>query len=257
MNSTAIEKQTLQRTVEAIQNFLAIGGELTEDDIETLHSPLVELIEVANQRLETSDLLLRKGLRSEAIQEAELEPNLFDVVAELDFPEWNDWRAYVVANGFSPQPDLLLDIAAALNEAYTANQPLEKLLRRHRVYALARGDLAERVKILRAIAKVDSDNPIWQQDLKAYEKARCTQIEREFQASVKRGSFSEIKRLHQEISGPTWSSAPNQSLAKKIEREYRNMISTNAMGRLVELEQSINRAYSAFDVENALSLIHI
>ena len=47
-----------------------------------------------NERLRRCGALLRQGLRSEAIHLAEIEPNLLDVVATLDFPE----RAAMGAN---------------------------------------------------------------------------------------------------------------------------------------------------------------
>ena len=254
MNSVVNQKQNLERITNAIQNFFEIGGELSEDAIEDLHSQFVELVESSNQRLKKCDELLRSGLRGEAIQEAELEPNLFEMVAELDIPSWDAWRAYVIENGFSPQPDLLVDVAAALNEAYTANQPLEKLLRRHRAYALARGALEERIKILRAIANADNDNQVWKEDLASYEKARHGEIEKEFKQYAYDSNFPRIKQLHQEVNEPVWLIAPSGELVGKIDKEYCRLISVNATNRLIELEKAINHAFSEFNFDSAISL---
>ena len=83
-----------------------MDGELAEDELEQLHEEFVSAIEDANCRLGRCDQLLRQGLRVEAIQEAELEPNLFDVVAELDIPHWDNFKQYALDAGFPSPPDL-------------------------------------------------------------------------------------------------------------------------------------------------------
>src|SRR5258708_3350990 len=48
-----------------------------------------------NERLQRCQRLLQQGLRSEAIQLAEIEPRLLDSVAVLDFPERPAWDGLV------------------------------------------------------------------------------------------------------------------------------------------------------------------
>jgi hypothetical protein len=120
MNVTVKSADEIIEVVDAITNFFEVKGDLSEDDIAELHESFVEFIELANSRLTQCDQLLRKGLRGEAIQEAEIEPSVFDLVSALDFEDWDNWKEFVTKSGFAPQPDLLLDVAAEVNEEPTA-----------------------------------------------------------------------------------------------------------------------------------------
>src|SRR5436190_1431317 len=73
-------------------------------------------------------------------------------------------------------PAFRFDIAAALNHEYVLAAPLEGLLKQHRLLALARASLAERLAILREIARRDLANPVWNQDIATFEKVRAGQL---------------------------------------------------------------------------------
>src|SRR5437868_150507 len=62
-----------------------------------------------NERLRKCGGLLRQGLRSEAIQLADVEPNLLDVVAVLDFMERRQWEEVIVHYGVAPPPPIMFD----------------------------------------------------------------------------------------------------------------------------------------------------
>ena len=243
--STSERLSEIIKVVDSVNSFFESDGR--NHDVDAIHAQFVELIDEANGRLKRCDALLRKGLRGEAIQEAELEPNIFDVVAELDTPAWDAWRDHVVASGLLPQPELLLGVAADINEAYNAHQPLEHLLRRHRVYALARGPLSERISILRSLAKRDSGNTMWADDLKSYEKARVTEIEKEIKQCCEVGDLAAVERLHHEVESGQWVNPPTAALTKKINKSYRSLIAVDAMKNLEILEPKINDAFSAFN----------
>ena len=182
MIQTSELKEEVRRVADAIRNVFHVQGDLDEDDVEAIHTQLTECVETVNERLRKCDDLLRKGLRGEAIQECEIEPNLFELVTELDIPEWEAWADYVRQFSIPPQPDLLVDVAAALNDAYTQASSIDELLSLHRLYALARSPLPARIQILRAIAARDKENVVWQDDLRSYETARFHQIETQFRS---------------------------------------------------------------------------
>ena len=87
--------------------------------------------------------LLQQGLRSEAIQLAEVQPRLLDAVASLDFPERGAWDELVQMYGLPEAGEVPGRGAAFLNEAYAEEDPLQDLLRTHRRLAL-RGDPSRR-----------------------------------------------------------------------------------------------------------------
>src|SRR5688572_10134682 len=70
--------------------------------------------EEVNERLRRCGEYLRKGLRSEAIQLAEIEPTLLDCVALLDFSEREQCNHVLSQYGIRQLSPLLLDVAADL-----------------------------------------------------------------------------------------------------------------------------------------------
>src|SRR5207237_43487 len=67
--------------------------------------------------------------------------------------------------GLPPPPKLLLETAEALNRAYADEAPLEGLLKKHRLLALARAPLPARLDVMRKIAALDRGNAAWAQDI--------------------------------------------------------------------------------------------
>ncbi|MBI2481842.1 MAG: hypothetical protein HYV60_25310 [Planctomycetia bacterium] len=244
-------KDEVKRITEAIRNVFYVEGDLAETDVESLHGQLVECVDAVNQRLRRCDELLRKGLRGEAIQESEIAPNLLDLVTDLDIPESDAWSDYVRQFSIPPQPDLLVDVAAALNEAYTETQPLDGLLRLHRLHALARSPLKNRVAILRAIATKDSTNPVWREDLTSYERNRLQQVDRELRQFQQESNIRALDELRRELADPSWLVPPSPKIVKQVMTTYEQLRIEAARSRLDSIEQEIVSAFSDFNVRRA------
>ena len=167
-----------------------------------------------NERLRQCGSLLRKGLRSEAIQLNEIDPNALDVVAIFDFPERDQWIELSKRNGLAPPTPLMLDVAADLNEAYAIEQPLAALLQHHRLLALAHGPLSARIQVLRRLAEMDANNPVWQEDLRMFEQERQKQIQAEVEAAARASDTAALASLDAELSSPEWKNLPPPALAK-------------------------------------------
>ena len=228
---------------EVIRNF-----ESENSEVDLLQDRLIELVESVNLRLRKCDQLLTQGLRGEALQEAEREPSIFDLVAELDFPEWDAWQVQVRSVGLPPQPDLLLDIASELNEAYNQHASIEKLLRQHRVFALARAPLADRIKVLRNIADRDPTNGLWQQDLVAYEKSRCAEIGKELASSYSKKDFVAVDTIYQELHSDGWSVDIPDSLLSTAFDNRQALVSSDSLKRLEGIADKIDSAFAGFNV---------
>ena len=110
----------------------------------------------ANRRLRSCDELLHKGLRAEAIQMAEEEPVLLELVSTLQFPELAGWEELAAAYAYASPPRLLLQSAEAINRAYAEYETLKPLMKEHRRLALCRADLDKRLAVLRKLAQMDS-----------------------------------------------------------------------------------------------------
>ncbi len=200
----------LQRLIEDIQSVLVADTDAEPTRIESLKTDYAAAVAGVNERLRECEQLLRSGHQAEAIQRCEVEPNLLDQVALLDFPEAAQWGDYVVQFGIAPPPRLRVELAGELNEAYAVIEPLKDLLRRHRLHALARSPLGVRIRILRKIADIDASNPIWDEDIRAYERARIGQIPQELALCVKERAVERIAELDQELRSPAWRERPQR-----------------------------------------------
>ena len=115
---------TTNESFNDVRSALFNNGQDGDDFLQGVAADYSLAIDEANERLRQCGALLRKGLRSEAIQLCELEPNLLDVVGILDFPERDTWSELLSLHGLSSPTALMLEVAANLNEAYSVEQPL-------------------------------------------------------------------------------------------------------------------------------------
>ncbi len=203
----------------------------------------------ANERLRQCGKLLRQGLRSEAIQLAEIEPNLLDLVATLDFPERWQWEPIVAQYGIVPPVPLMFDVAADLNEAYAIEQPLAELLKEHRLQALGRRSLRTRIKTLRSLAQLDINNPIWHEDVQTFEAERLKELQREVANASQAGDLSAIATLDDELRTGGWSAPVPDSLVQWTATERRKLEDRDARAYLERLAAGLHEAHAACDAE--------
>ena len=204
-----------EQLVIEIQDVLASEADPTQETLNRLLNDYVEAVNNCNRRLRKCDELLRKGYREEAIHQCEIEPKLLEEVACLDFPEREDW-VYFVRNFELPgPPDLLVDIASDLNGAYADGQPLAQWMRRHRRHALAGSPLSVRLAIMRKIRELDADNPIWEDDIRTFERARHDELRADVEAAVGRADVGALATLEREIRSDDWLEAPTTSMVRQ------------------------------------------
>jgi hypothetical protein len=203
----------------------------------------------ATQRLGRCHRLLQQGLRSEAIQLAESEPKLLDVIAALDFPERSEWDDLVQMHDLPTAPRLPIEPARLLNEAYAEENPLQDLLRRHRRLALQRAPLRLRIGVLSQLATQDPGNPVWTDDLRAFEAVRLLQIQEEAAEAGRHHDSEAISRLVAEVERPGWSEPPPRSLVQSLRKTDVQL--RGQRGRVV-LENIGDRLAAALNARDAV-----
>ncbi len=202
------------------------------EQLERLHSELDSEIRSANKRLRECDALLSDGHRSEAIQLAEQEPNLLEVVSILDFQELVEWNDFVAEHGLTVTPDLQIDIATDINGAYSEDEPLERLMKKFRVLSLARAPLRTRIDLLRQIAKRDVGTAYWKDDLKSYEESRIRQISDESRDAINNRNYAEVRRLSDELHKKPWSVKPDRRVIERIDQTMAEVKKMEAIRQL-------------------------
>lgn len=228
---------------------------LTQEKIEPLAAEFAAAVAKANERLNECIGLIRKGLRSEALQRVRMAPNLLDVAAELEFPEVSEWIEILQFYGIDPPEKLDIDAVTQVNEALLEEQPLEELLRQHRRLAIAKAPLAWRLKVLRHIAEVDSLNPVWLDDIQAWETVRVTQLAADFHRIASNPALEkELFSLKDELAFPKWIVKPPADLAEKVNKLCLQRVSGKQFADLKSLADSLHNAFAAGDESTAMKL---
>ena len=211
-------------------------------------------VERVNERLAEAVKLLRKGLRSEAIQRANMTPNVFDAALALDFPELQEWLGILQFLGI-PLPDQVnQDYVQQINEAIVESQPLEALLINHRKLAIAKAPLSWRLKVLRRIAAADATNVVWEEDLENWEAVRAKQLAPELQAAISSRSIETVRQLHDELSRESWRIDLDRKLVSEASSALQRFDHDTKIQRLQHLGPKIHDAFSAFDEHTARGL---
>jgi hypothetical protein len=201
----------------------------------------------AAQRLGRCHRLLQQGLRSEAIQLAESEPKLLDMLAVLDFPERPEWDDIVQMRDLPPAPRIPLEPARLLNEAYAEEDPLQDLLRRHRRLALQRAPLRLRISVLRQLADQDPANPIWADDIRTFEQVRMLEIQDEATEALQHHDPERIGRLVAEVEQSGWSEPPPQALVLSLRKADAQLKANRARAALEDVAARLDEASNARD----------
>jgi hypothetical protein len=208
----------MQRIVDEVRFRLQSGDCELNDELKRLAGEFAGLCHAINTRLRRCGDFLKQGLRAEAIQLADAEPNLLDSYATVDFPERAEWDAIVSMYQLPAAEPLLSDVAQDLNEAYSLQQPLEKLLDRHRLLALCRAPLSQRLAVVRKLAVADPGSRFWEEDIRDFEEARCNELEGEARAASAAGDEAALASLLGEISSAEWRQRPSASVVNSVKK---------------------------------------
>lgn len=240
-----------QPIVDEIRSFVQSVDQTLTDRIKEVAILYSQACNEVNQRLRRCDEFLQKGLRSEAVHLAQTEPILLDQLAILDFAERPQWDELAMMYGLAPPPQLRLETAAALNEAYADEQPLEELLRKHRLLAINRDSLKGRLSLMRRIAELDPANTVWPDDIRQFEKVRFQQFQNELTGLTHTQDYKGLAAIATELQTTAWLSSPPAALVNRVESTKNRFRKSWSSGMLRTLEGELNDAINAFDVERA------
>lgn len=239
---------------EQIRHALARRDGVSEEAMRELAEAYAVDVSRANQRLAKAVELLHKGLRSEAIQQANLPPNLFDTAAAMDFAEFEEWCDILQFLGIPVPEELKRDLVEELNEAVVEAQPLSELLKQHRRLAIARAPLAWRLQVLRRIAEVDRMTLMWREDLEIWEATRMKQLSVEVSRAVSGGDMEELESLRRELSEVKWSIIPEPELLQRVEGGLQTANEKATSAEWERLSPLLHDAFCQFDEAAARQL---
>ncbi len=242
-----------QEVVDRLRDVLLAQDQSVTPELRDLAASYAELCRAVNERIRRCSQLLRQNLRTEAVHLAEANPNVLDQLTILDFPGRGDWQQLCVQYGFPEAPPLDMDSAAAINEAYTAVQPVAVLLAKHRLLAMALAPLPLRLAVMREIARLDTTAAFWADDIRLFETARLGEI-RKILTSGSAASTT-VESLHSELSNGLWSVAVPADLAREVNARVEKFRDEEIQHDMLKLLPELDAAYSAMDQDACRTLL--
>jgi hypothetical protein len=207
-----------------------------------------------NFRLRRCGEFLNRNLRAEAIQFAEADPDLLEVVSTLDFAGREKWDQVVSMYSLTPVEPLLMEIAEALNEAYALQEPVKKLLDKHRFLALMRAPIKQRLAVLWKLVEQDPTLGTWETDACEMERVRLREIESEARDAVKRSDAQRLQSIAAELAEGKWIEKIPQNLKTAVQESSRKLTRVDARGRVEELVARMEAALADGNLVNARKL---
>jgi hypothetical protein len=214
-----------QRMIDDIRDQLSLPEMPLNAQTRQLAGDYVRACEDLNRRLHRCGEHLKQQLWCEAIHLAELDPNLIDAVAVLDFVERDHFIDWMRMHKLPHAPQLLTVIAEQLQDAYGRYESIKSPLSTLRVMNLKRASPGRRLGAMRELRKLDAGVPFWTDDIRAFEAHRLQEIERQAQQAAKRLDLDTIDRLVDELSQPAWSEPP------AIQRDKVQKLRESIMGK--------------------------
>jgi hypothetical protein len=244
-----------QEIVSEIESYLASRDGERLKELTGRAAAYAVFCRAANDRLRRCADYLRRGLRSEAIYHAEINPDLLQLVGALDFSRFDEWDEVCQKHGLDRAPRLMLDVAKRINEAYVVEAPLRELLAKLRLMALAKVPVRYRLQTLRTVAKADPNNLVWDEDIKVFERSRLDHIGSEVAKAVENNDRDALEALLREEAESPWRIPVPLNLAASIRGNLRKVQVTVAVRELEALLPKLHEAHAALDYQQASALV--
>lgn len=173
-------------------------------------------IEDLVRRLERCRALLVAGFRSEAIRHAELPPPLLDEAVSALQPD-----IVTLMQDFGGMPGLDQETLRSVNEAYTDEQRLNKLLRQYRYKCLRRASLPERLQSVYQLLEADLQNALWSAESASLQKAFLPQVSNAISEARSVHDHRTVRLIYELLTSPHWSAPTPDTIKTLVADAYR------------------------------------
>lgn len=206
-----------QAITQGIKSSLRGGARNPTDELNDLAAGYAGLCREANMRLRRCSEYMQLGCSAEARHLADCQPKLTQLVKALQFPESSAWNDTCVRLGLPLAPVLLTEHVDELQKALAAEQTLRPLLARHRVLALAKSPVAERLSVVRLLVKHDGQSACWIEEAQRLESVRLQEIQAAVVRAEKAGDVETLTRIHDELTTQTWQTEVSSELLERLQ----------------------------------------
>jgi hypothetical protein len=207
-----------------------------------------------NERLVNCDQLLKVHQRAEALRQAQLEPDVLKIYAELDFPNRERWEETALQIGLPVPPRLNAKLARRLNKAYSEAQSTGDMLKQHRWLALARAPLQQRLDVIRLLSKAEPNNLGFSEDVQSYENARFDEMRAVMDDPNLSNNWAIIRALLDDLSAEAWLTPPPLDLVAAVQERHDDMRRKQGERLLRVLNPQLQRVVADNNLEGAEDL---
>jgi len=201
-----------------------------------------------NSRLEQCVKEISGGAYSNAIQLAETEPPIMELVELLEFNNTSEWNELCEMYEWAIAPKIKTDLLKRLDEAYRDQTALEPLLNEYRK-KVKDASLKDKIFLLRRIKEIDSKNPQREEDLVRFENARLKELKKEARQAIEEENETAIQNVYNELISPNWYVKPPENVITKLSRELAQYRKLKLKAKGDRILHEINNAYSNFEFE--------
>lgn len=230
-----------------LESLLTQPSEPTRTEVEAAHGAATQAIRNVNERLSSVHQLIAAGRRAEGIEIAEGPPHVLDEIAILDSQLIRDWEHWAGQFGLPRFAPLRSDLASLLNGAYTAENQLEHLLRRHRLLAIGRANLRQRIAVLSQLAAADPSNPQWNKGLAHCQRVRLEQLSERSTRARKVRDLRSLQQVMAELRQTRWLTPVSKGQVQAVQKHIDLLQSRESTNEAIALSEHIQDAYAAGD----------
>lgn len=184
-------------TIDLIRSALQTG--LVSFAVEEAASHYARFSQDCSARLERIAIMLNKGSDYQALQAAEAEPPLLDLIAVLSFGGEKAWLDFCQAHQLAIAPKLDAKTVQALDRVYaqgiTANHPLYKDFRA----AVLSRENDKALRIVRTILKLNPSDENARSELQRLENKHCQELLHDLRSALKTDDEERIATLVEKI----------------------------------------------------------
>ncbi|MBR6058424.1 MAG: hypothetical protein IKP58_09690 [Victivallales bacterium] len=205
------EQQLVQQIIQVIRSNQLEGNALLTDYSEQF----AEMCRLANERLLRCNDYLDKGMRSEAIYEAQTQPDLLQLADLLASDDLKKWRNICIDLELTPYQPLNDQIVARLRQEATREAALAPLLKDYRRYVY-QSDHENCIRVLREIREKDPDNPTWKTNLEPLENATLDAWIQQAESALGVMDLARLKVIFNELNHPFRAVPAPEVLMKRL-----------------------------------------
>ena len=216
----------------------ALSAKNSNAPLETFAQEYARLCHEASQRLESCAAMLSKGSDYQALQLAEEEPALLDLIATLSFAEAPEWAAFCATNQLVVAQKFDLKAVQALDGLYSkgisTNHPLYKDYRA----AVTSRDDAKALQIIRSIVRLNPDDANAKLELARIENKlfqfKLQELRTVLAQKDEKGTLAELSELERLAPPAKLAELPEFVRAAEVRREAAKQDAIALSARLVE-----------------------